>query len=158
MVMRLTSTLTSLFLVLNSVSGCASTHALPSRSQCIVEIISHAPNKTQFTNRGVMGLVVTAQEINIPLAGLAVTGSRTLYLQFGARCDRRFAMAERLLLQRFSTGDFSIRRSTVIPGPGTINVFGKSWSDGKLQLPPPIQPSQMKDAPPVLDSLSTKRH
>ncbi len=130
-----------IFMCLASINACsiAATQSLPTRQECIVKVLSLAPAQTRFDSDGLKGLVATAANIHVPLAGLAVRGPSVAYLQFSRMCTRRFDMARRVMSTRYHGTDFRIEHDLVVPGPQTINMFGDAWRDGRMSWPPPAR-------------------
>lgn len=139
MAMRPMSILISMCLASISACSTAATQSLPTRQECIVKVLSLAPAQTRFDSGGLKGLVATAANIHVPLAGLAVRGPSVAYLQFSRMCTHRFGMARRIMSTRYPGTDFRIEYELVVPSPQTINMFGDAWRDGRMSWPPPVR-------------------
>lgn len=110
-----------------SLAACASDK--PTRSECIVKVVSSSPAATRFREGGLDDLMPAASRREIPLAGYKVASPEIVYLQYGERCDDRSTMSRLLLSDTFPQGNYSISKDMVVPGPETIDIVGNKWRD-----------------------------
>lgn len=128
------------FLFVLSFVGYARQNQLPLRKDCIVKVISLAPEETLFRKGGLAALLGISRLSDIPLAGYRVATARIVYLQFSGMCDSRVDMSEKLFGTLFSDDSFEVEEVTVMPNAGTINLVGPSWRDGRGSWIPRAQP------------------
>lgn len=102
---------------------------LPTRSECIVKVITNDPAATRFRHGGLHPLMPLAYQKELPLAGYAVASPDVAYLQYRRHCSERLEMSGALLSEIFPPGTYAISEGQVAPSPKTIDLIGSSWRD-----------------------------
>lgn len=119
--------------------GCGD--ALPSRSECISEVVlalpvSYLPTEIEeFNGKLAMTIMGEAQKQQIPLAGFTYpsVAEPIMYFQYKSGCMEKEKYTHMLLdIEGFPL--YSISNRKVVPGASTIAVNGQSWSDGMEEI------------------------
>lgn len=102
---------------------------LPTRSECIVKVVSNAPASTRSGQSGLNTLMPYARAMEFPLAGYHIAGPNVVHIQFRRRCSECFEMSKTLFSAVFPAEHITISTDVVKPHPSTIDLVGNSWRD-----------------------------
>lgn len=103
--------------------------AKPTRSECIVKVVSKDPMTTKFSSGGLALLIPVAFRNKIPLAGYSVASNKIVYLQFSKDCNQRYGASKYLFMEIGMYASVEVSVEFVVAGPKTIDMKGGYWRD-----------------------------